>query len=69
MTVTSQVSSQRSQLRDVETYMDILEIHLPIPQTGELIKDFTRLLVLNCSTDSVVRAGEVALGLKFYIGD
>lgn len=49
--------------------MAILQIHLPIPQTGDLVVDFSRLLVLDRPSNGVIRAGKIALGFKLYIRD
>jgi hypothetical protein len=49
-------------------YVNILDIHLPIPQSGKLVEDLSRLLVFDYSSDGVISAREVSLGLELDIG-
>lgn len=49
--------------------MNILDVHLAVPETGQFIVYLAGLFVLNCPTDSVVSTREVALGLEFDVGN
>jgi hypothetical protein len=45
----------------------VLQIHLAVPQTRNLVVDLAGLLVLDRPRNGVVRAGEVALGLELDV--
>ena len=47
--------------------MNILDVHFAVPEAGQLVVDLSRLFVLDCSTNGVVSAREVALGLKLDV--
>lgn len=43
------------------------QIHLAVPKTRDLIENLACLLILDRSSNSIVRAREVALGLELHI--
>lgn len=50
------------------TYMDILDMHLAIPEARQFIENFASLLILDGSAYGIIGTGKIALGLEFDIG-
>lgn len=49
------------------TYCVALQIHLAIPQTRNLVVYLARLVIFDCSGNSIVSAGEVSLCFEFDV--
>lgn len=49
--------------------MNVLDVHLAVPETGQFIVYLTGLFVLDCATDSVISTRKVALCLEFDVGN
>lgn len=49
-------------------YMNVLDIHLPIPQSRKFVKNLSGLFIFNRSTDRIISAREIPLGLELDVG-
>ena len=51
------------------SYLYVFDEHLLAPEPGELVQNFARPLIPDCSSDGVVCPADPALGLELDVGN